>query len=222
MTMRGLFLAAVLAAIPAAVAAEYEISLYTGNQTAPDSDVIISGDDVIPDSNFSQEWVGNSGTWPIYGGFRITYWQSETFGYGLDWTHNKVEPRRGSEPAGFDNLEFTDGLNTWTINAYYRWPGAFGSSGALGDLTPYVGAGLGISAPGVEVRYAGSDTFEYQITGPAATWLAGVSYAIDDRWSLFGEYKGTYTENEVDLVGGGTLTSDIFTDAINIGISYRF
>ncbi len=221
MTLR-MFLISATAILPQVAAAEYEISAYAGHQTAPSSDIVIDGDAVIPDSDFRQQWVGNSTTWPIYGGFRVTYWQSETFGYGLDYAHNKVEPKRGNEPAGFDNLEFTDGLNTWTINAYRRFPDTFTGSGALDRLTPYVGAGVGISLPGVEVRYAGSDTFEYQVTGLAATWLAGVSYPIDDTWSLFGEYKGTYTQNEVDLDGGGTLSSDIFTNAVNIGISYRF
>lgn len=216
------FITLALVSAPVVAAAEYEISAYTGNQTAPSSDITISGDDVIPDLDFNQPWVGNSSTWPIYGGFRVTYWQTDTFGFGLDYAHNKVEPKRGREPEGFNNLEFTDGLNTWTINAYRRWPGAFVGTGALSDVTPYVGAGVGISLPGVEVRYAGSDTFEYQVTGLAATWLAGASYPINDRWSLFGEYKGTYTQNEVDLEGGGTLSSDIITNAVNIGISYRF
>lgn len=217
--MRQLCLTCCLAlgcALPSAVAAEIEVSLYYGQQEAPSSDIDIRGDSAIPDMSFRQEWSGNSSTWPIYGGFRITKWESDVFGWGLDWTHNKVEPRRGSEPAGFGNLEFTDGLNTWTINAYYRFPNAFG------DVTPYVGAGAGISAPGVEVRFNGSDTFEYQITGLAVDWLAGVSYPLTQEWSVFGEYKGTYTQNEVDLVGGGTLNTDIFTNAVNIGVSYRF
>lgn len=216
MQLRTLSICLLAGTLPAPVLAEYEFSLYTGNQSAPSSDIKIRGDAVIPDSDFTQQWVGNSSTWPIYGGFRLTKWQSDTFGFGLDYAHNKVEPKRGSEPAGFDNLEFTDGLNTWTINAYRRWPAAYG------DLTPYVGAGAGISLPGVEVRYAGSDTFEYQITGFAATWLAGVSYQVTDTVSLFGEYKGTYTQNDVDLTGGGTLSTDIVTNAINIGISYKF
>ncbi|MEL6572847.1 MAG: outer membrane beta-barrel protein [Pseudomonadota bacterium] len=206
--------------LPTAAIAEYEVSLYYGNQTAPPSDISIRGDDVIPDMDFEQDWTGNSSTWPIYGGVRVTYWQSANFGYGLDWTHNKVEPTRGQEPEGFDNLEFTDGLNTWLITAYYRWPDVVETP--VGGLTPYVGAGAGISLPGVEIRYQGSDTFEYQITGVAAQVLAGVSVPVTDTWSVFTEYKYTYTQNEVDLVGGGALTSDISTNAINIGISYRF
>lgn len=202
---------------PFAAQAETELSLYTGTQTAPPSNITVRGDSVIPDAMFEQLWEGQSHLWPIYGGFRVTFWQDQNFGYGLDYAHNKTRPPNAALPAGYDALEFTDGLNTWTINAYWRWPDA-----VFGQATPYVGAGAGLSVPGVEVRYGASDTFEYQVTGLAATWLAGVSYPIAESWSLFGEYKGTYTSNEVDLVTGGTLSSDIFTDAVNIGISYRF
>lgn len=201
---------------PLPALADLELSFYIGPQSAPPSDIAVSGDAVIPDDAFRQDWTGQSFIYPIYAGLRLTKWQSETFGFGFDYTHNKVRPDVADLPGGYDALEFTDGLNTWTINAYRRWPSAFGAA------TPYVGAGLGISAPGVEVRYAGSETFEYQITGPAAVWLAGVTYPLTETWSVFGEYKGTYTQNEVDLVGGGTLSSDIVTNALNLGVSYRF
>ena len=202
--------------IPQALTAEIEISVYGGNQIAPASDISVRGDAVIPDGDFTQDWEGKPFDWPIYAGFRVTKWQTETFGFGLDYTHNKTYPADDILPPGYDTLEFTDGLNTWTINAYRRWPGA------LGAATPYVGAGLGISAPGVEVLYDGSYTFEYQITGPAAAWLAGISYPINDTWAAFTEYKGTYTMNAVDLEGGGRLSTDIFTHAVNVGVSYRF
>ena len=219
--MRTPLIFTVLTVLPLAAAAqEWEVSIYYGEQGAPPSDVTISGDDVIPNLDYEQEWSGNSSTWPIYGGFRITYWQSENFGYGLDWTHNKVEPRDGKEPAGFRHLEFTDGLNTWLLTAYYRWPNAVETP--IGDLTPYVGAGAGLSVPGVQIRFGESNTFEYQITGIAAGALAGVSIPLAEDWSLFGEYKVSYTQNEVDLETGGTLTSDITTNAVNVGISYRF
>lgn len=202
--------------LPSAASAELEVSLYLGNQSGPPSDINITGDSAIPDQSFEQEWEGQSFQWPIYAGFRITDWRTADYGYGLDYAHNKVRPPSGELPAGFAALEFTDGLNTWTINGYRRW------QNAMGDATPYVGAGLGISAPGVEVRYQGSDTFEYQITGIAATWLAGVTYPVNNEWSVFGEYKGTFTSNDVELEGGGSLTSDIFTNALNVGVSFSF
>ncbi len=193
-----------------------EVSVYLGNQTAPASQVTTSGDRVIPDRSFRQRWMGQSFEAPIYIGARYTKWRSEHFGYGLDYVHNKVKPAPGAQPAGFRRLELTDGLNIWTLNAYYMWPEAFG------PVSPYVGAGLGISAPGVEVRYGTSDTFEYQVTGPAAAWLAGLRYDLNETWSVFAEYKGTYSSNKVSLATGGTLSSDIFTDAVNLGFTRKF
>ena len=71
----------------------------------------------------------------------------------------------------------------------------------------------------MEVTYLGRQTFEYQLTGVAETWLAGASYPINDQWSVFGEYKGTYTSNSVSLRDGGTLETDIFTNVINFGVN---
>lgn len=201
---------------PSASFAEVELSFYGGAQSAQPSGVTVHGDTVIPDADYDITWIGKSFDFPIYAGVRVTYWLTDTFGFGLDYSHNKTEPNEATLPAGYDALEFTDGLNTWTINAYRRWPNA------MAGMTPYVGAGLGVSAPGVEVRYGTSDTYEYQITGPAAQWLGGLTYPIDDQWSVFGEYKGTYTQNNVELKTGGSLKSDVFTYAVNVGVSYSF
>ena len=52
--------------------------------------------------------------------------------------------------------------------------------------------------------------------------LAGVSYPISERVSIFGEYQFTYSSNEADLDGGGSLETDIKTNAINVGLSLNF
>ncbi len=205
-----------LLCLPATASAEVELSFYGGFQSAPSSDVSIRGDDVIPDDDLTVDWEGRSFEAPPYYGIRATKWRSETFGYGLDFTHNKVYPKDDELPDGYEVLEFTDGLNTLTVNAYRRWSGAFG------DVSPYVGGGLGVSVPYVEVSNGGSETFEYQLTGPAATWIAGASYPINDQWSVFGEYKGTFSSNTADLDTGGTLESDIVTNAVNLGVSFNF
>ena len=197
-------------------AAELELSFYGGLQGALPSDVTIRGDDAIPDSDLEIDWEGNSFAAPPYYGLRVTSWQSPTFGYGLDFTHSKIYPQDGELSAPFTRLEFTDGLNTLTANAYYRWQGAFG------DVTPYVGGGLGISVPHVEVFTEDSKTLGYQYAGPAATLIAGASMPLSDRWSVFGEYKGTFTSNEADLDTGGTVATDVFTNALNVGVSFNF
>ena len=196
--------------------AEVELSFYGGLQGALPSDVTIADDDVIADSQFEIDWEGRSFEAPPYYGIRVTNWQSPSFGYGLDFAHNKVYPEDGELPDGFRRLEFTDGLNTLTANAYYRW------QDALGQITPYVGGGIGVSIPHVEVFAENSRTLGFQLTGPAATWIAGASMPISDNWSVFGEYKGTFSINEGDLDTGGTVSSDILTNAVNVGVSFSF
>lgn len=200
-------------------AAEVELSFYGGIQSANASDVSIRGDSVIPSGDFSIAWEGRSGEAPPYYGIRATKWQEDGFGYGLDFAHNKIYPKDGELPDNYTVLEMTDGLNTLTVNAYRRWNGAFG------QVSPYIGGGLGLAIPHVEVTNTtgdGSETFGYQITGPAATVIAGASYPINEQWSVFGEYKGTYSSNKADLDTGGTLETDVVTNALNLGVSFNF
>lgn len=214
--MRQFLSALTIIALPATAMAEVELSFYGGLQSALESDVAVSGDSVIPDRTDTLTWEGRSFDAPPYYGWRATYWASPEFGYGLDFAHNKVYPKDDVLPAGYSKLEFTDGLNTLTVNAYRRW------ENAIAGLTPYVGGGVGLSIPHVEVVSGASETFGYQVTGPAATWIAGASYPISDQWSVFGEYKGNYTQNDADLDTGGSLSTNIITNAVNVGVSFRF
>ncbi|EIE52188.1 lipid A oxidase [Salipiger aestuarii] len=200
-----------------AAAQDFELSFYTGWQTAPHSRV--SGD--YPgggDYDALIGWDGKSSSMPPYYGLRGTWWQSESFGWGVEFTHAKVyAPEDEREDIGFDRMEFTDGLNLLTVNAMKRWPTQWGAA------TPYVGGGLGIAVPHVDVETTGGDkTFGYQLTGPAMRLIAGVSYPINDRFAAFGEYQFTYSSNEADLDGGGSMSTDIKTNSLNVGISMRF
>ena len=219
--IRPLTLAALVAAIFAShAAAEVEIGVYTGIQTAPHSR--ISGD--LPAGGGSYDaligWDGRSFEMPPYYGIRGTWWQSETLGFGLEFTHAKVyAPDGDAQAAGFDNIELTDGLNILTINVMRRWPDAWFS----GKATPYVGGGLGVAIPHVDVEpTVGPDTFEYQFTGPALRLTAGLSYGLNDRFAVFGEYQFTHSRNEAELEGGGTLNTNINTNALNFGINLKF
>lgn len=205
-----------LAASP--VAAETELSIYTGWQTSPHSDVSGTFPGTGADYDALIGWDGKSFAMPPYYGLRGTWWRSTSLGFALEFTHAKVYARDDERDAlGFDRLEFTDGLNIVTANALYRWPDAWNS------LTPYVGAGVGVAVPHVDVETAsGFKTFGYQYTGPAARLIAGVTYDLSERYALFGEYQFTYSSNSADLDGGGTLNSDIITNALNFGISFRF
>ncbi|MEO0678074.1 MAG: outer membrane beta-barrel protein [Pseudomonadota bacterium] len=204
---------------PAAALAEWEVSFYLGYQTAPHAEV--SG--TISGTPFREHvaWEGRSFENPVYYGFRATNWLNETAGWGLEFNHAKVYASDEDLAAlGFTDLELSDGINIITVNYMRRFPDAW--SGSFANFTPYVGAGIGISVPHVDVSDGVSKTFEYQYTGPAVAWLAGASYPLTERVSGFVEYKGTYSQNEADLTGGGTLESDIITNALNFGVSYSF
>jgi lipid A oxidase len=202
---------------PLAARAEVELSFYGGWQSSPHSDVTISGDSVIPDQEFTAGWDGRSFEAPPYYGIRATWWQSETLGFGVELNHTKIYADDATlESTGFEHFEFSDGLNIVTVNVTRRWPDA------LGALTPYLGGGVGVAVPHVELTVPDSDTFEYQLTGPAVALFAGASYPISDRWSVFGEYKGTYSVNSASLDTGGSLETNVVTNAINFGVSFDF
>lgn len=218
--MRMLILGAVAAAgLAAPAAAEMELSFYTGTQSAPHSGVSGNSPGGVGNFDATLAWEGRSGEAPPYYGFRATWWQDNNWGYGVEFSHNKVYANDAERAAlGFSRLEFTDGLNLLTVNATKRWPKLWGK------FSPYAGGGIGLSIPHVDVQDAtsGAKTFEYQLTGAAVRLTAGTSYEINDRFSVFGEYQMTYSQNKADLAGGGTLETNIVTNALNIGVSMHF
>jgi len=190
--------------------AEVEISLYGGVQSAPHSTI---RDSVLGSAQV--KWLGKSFDPPPYYGARVTWWRNDRFGFGFEFNHTKIY---ADNPAkyGYDVLEFTDGLNILTANIWRRWQ-------LGGRITPYVGAGIGLAVPHVEVQPTGEvKTFGYQVTGPAVQVVAGAAWELNDRWSVFGEYKGTYSWNRATLDSGGSFETDIITNALNIGVSLRF
>lgn len=210
-------LAGLVAAQPAS--AEFALSLYSGFQSAPHSRV--SGNDPAGAGPFSfgAGWEGRPFAAPPHYGLRATWWRDENWGFGVDFNHTKVYADAATLTAsGFQVLEFSDGLNNLTLNVTRRWtkPGR--------RWSPYVGAGLGVVIPHVEVQsQAGSPlTFEYQMAGPSAALNAGIEYSFNQHWAMFGEYKGTYSQVKADLTGGGSLKTNVITNALNIGLTYRF
>lgn len=198
----------VLPALP--LRAEQELSFYTGTQGAADSRI----EDSL--GSFITGWEGHSLRSPPYYGVRLTRWRPDGIGYGFEINHAKVY---SDDPAshGYDRLEFTDGLNIVTVNLWKRWPAL--QSG----LVPYVGAGLGVAVPHVDIQPTGeAHTFGYQLTGPAAQIVAGASYPLAGNWSVFGEVKGTWSRHRVDLDSGGVLRTEITTHALNFGLTWRF
>lgn len=218
MIRKSLTLAAAVICLAVPASAEMTVSLYSGYQTAPHSKVTTSGVTGTP-SRFTTGWEGKSFDMPPYYGVRATWWRNDNIGFAFEVNHAKVYADSAGKTAGnFDRLEFTDGLNLITLNALYRW------KNDARRFTPYVGLGAGIAVPHVDLTptATGAHTFGYQLTGPAAQWIGGVSYDLNDRWALFGEYKGSYSTHNVDVEGGGTLKTNVVTNALNLGVTYKF
>jgi lipid A oxidase len=200
-----------------AAAAEFEFGFYAGAQSASSSSVKGNDPGGVGDFDFNVDWEGKSGNMPPYYGFRGTWWRSDNLGFGFEFTHSKVyADSQSMQDNGFSWLEFSDGLNIVTVNVHRRW--------RLENrrFVPYVSGGLGVAIPHVEAETLGGRTFDYQLTGPAAQWTAGVLFPLGEKWSIFGEYKGNYSQNKAKLDNGGSLETNILTNAINLGVSFTF
>ena len=203
-------------ALPFLAQAEMAVSVYGGFQTAPHSTVSVSGQ-----ADFSAGWEGKSFEMPPYYGVRGTWWMDglgkPNLGLSIDFTHAKVYADSATlTAANWSRFEFSDGLNLLTVNALYRFP-IEGSK-----FVPYIGAGVGINVPHVEVTRGSGSTFNYQLGGATVQAQAGVSYEITERWATFVEYKGNYSWIDVDIDSGASLKTNVLTNAVNLGVSYKF
>jgi len=210
--------AAVLA--PVAAKAEFQVAGFGGANTANNSDVTLSTP--LVSDTYDVDWYGDSFHMPPYWGVRGTWWLTDfnlpRWGVAIDYTHAKVKASGiNSAALPFSTLEFTDGLNTATVDAVYRMP-------LNNRFTVYAGAGAGIAFPHVEVQTIPNQgrTFEYQLTGPSVQGFLGAEVALAYGFSAFAEYRANFSWNEADLVGGGTLDTDVLTHQIAVGLSYKF
>ena len=118
----------------------------------------------------------------------------------------------------FETMEFTDGINEIFFGGQYRW--------MFERWTPYVGFGVGFAFPHVEVRRApGRSARTLRLSGDRRRGGRPRRHRISgrtQRFSMFGDYKLSYSNNDADLTGGGTLQTDIMTNHFIFGASYRF
>jgi lipid A oxidase len=205
------------------VGGELEVGVYGGINQSQDSEGTLSNG--TDSQSATIDWSGKSFVPPIYYGARVTYWPDSiaNWGFGVDFTHAKVYADLDGEgvAGNYNRLEFTDGMNLLTANAFYK-------TEIGGGLRAYAGGGVGVSIPHVEVETTDdtvvgkSNTFEYQLAGPAFQAIAGASYEFAPNWRLFGEYKLSYAVNEAQLDGGGTFSANVTTQHVLAGISYSF
>ena len=197
--------------------AELELSVYSGFNTSPHSVVDYDLKLGAGPQTTTVKWDGEALVMPPYFWFRATWWFGSypAWGIALDNSHSKVAAN--PLPAGFEKLEFTDGINIYTVNLHYRYQNS-------SRFTPYIGAGVGFTAPRVEVTNTAftSTTDEYQFGGPAVLGLVGVSARINKNWSVFTEFKSAYVMIDADLPFGGSLSTNIISNQFIFGVSYNF
>ena len=197
----------------------FQISVYGGVQGVSDGRPVTGEDPAgLGPFDFLADFAGDSFEDTPYFGVRGTWWPTEKFGLSLDFTHSKATATDETlAVSGFEALEFANGINTLTLNGLRRFPNN-------SSFTPYLGGGLGISIPNVEVQSSPTapGTSEYQLGGFVAQFSAGVNYEINERWSVFGEYQFNYVDLGVDLDAGGSLSTDFTTNAFNIGAGFSF
>jgi lipid A oxidase len=203
--------------------AETQISVYGGANWNFSSDVKVESPNVLGGHETrSIDWDGGSFEMPPYWGVRGTYWLSKgsNWGFAIEYTHQKAIADIDYATDEFSHLEFTDGNNLVLLEALYRF-----SPMMNGTLVPYVGAGVGVTIPHVEVTFRqgpNNRTFEYQCCGPAAQIMAGLEYKLNEAWSLFTEAKLSYSHIDADLKDGGGLETDLWSPAVAVGLTYRF
>ena len=206
--------------------ANFDVSLYGGFNKAAHSSVTFSNASIsygIEDGKYSVNgWEGESFESPIYYGYRLSVngLEDTDLEFAVDFNHSKVKAK--NLPGNLERLEFTDGINTLTLLALYKIDSLVVKNT---ELDPYVGVGIGIAYPHVDVEgAAGTEgkTYDYQRTGPAYQVMAGLRYYLAESWKTFAEYRITYTPMKADLDGGGQIKTDILNNQVSVGVIYSF
>lgn len=197
--------------------AELVLSFYLGSNHSPASTVDYDFDRGAGSQSTEVEWDGETYKMPPYFGLRAIWWleSNPNWGFGIDNVHAKIAA--DPMPDDFKELEFTDGVNMISANTHYRWLNE-------SRWTPYAGVGIGITTPHVEVTDAAqtSETFWYQFGGASAQGLVGLDYRINDRWSVFTEFKLAKFWIDVDLQYGGELQTEVLSRQFAMGVSYTW
>ena len=129
--------------------------------------------------------------------------------------HAKIDDRSPQEPI-FDTWQFGETVTSQSLmlNLLFSFDPI-----SNGLIRPYVGAGIG----GGVLDFGGDDT------DPQFAWqlIAGASYDLNPRWSLFGETRWFKTDGG-SLDQSGPFADDDFLDGgfesldFMVGATYRF
>ena len=192
---------------------ETMIGGYVGAPYTYDSDVHLKKDTSLDFTVKDVSWDAEPFKSPIYYGARVVRWfDGGRRGAMIDFTHSKTLaalddekglsgvidnaplPAKAALKDIYRKLEFSHGHNMLTLNGLWRL------ASLAPRLSPYVGAGVGMSLPHSEIQLktVRGRTYEYQYTGPAVQAVIGLEFRVP-RMSYFLEYKFSLANYEVPL-----------------------
>ncbi len=213
---------------------EVWLSAYAGASAALDAQVRVR---VGADTDLTYRdvgWDGRSFEWPIYYGFRVTWFPVAPVGGAIDFVHDKayadaaratrVTGTRGGaavdavEPLSstLRSFSMSHGTNVTTASVIAR-PCSLRRCEL--PIDAWAGLGGGFQLPHVEAESALGTMGEYQFTGATVQALAGIRGPR--RWALapFGEYRLTRSQYDVDIPGG-TLETTIWSHHLEAGLTW--
>lgn len=203
----------------AAGAGDRVFSFYVGNPIYYRSNVNLKRSDGTDLRLGGVGWDGDALHFPIDGGVRAVHW-GQTFGYMIDYLHNKAIARLGRGAHGrrltypvIEEVPATGTFKGKPVPGRVRLTDIFDRlefthghnmlfltgmmrlASPYATVRPYIGAGAGVAMPHTEIWFKGETkaqrTHEYQLSGPAAQTVAGLEFNFG-RLSYFVEYKFSY------------------------------
>ncbi len=190
-------------AVPAAAHAEWYVSADGGVSWLQDTDVSFPGASYTAENNIGPVFLGAVG-----------------YSFGAI----KVEGELGFRDNNVDKLKNLSGTNGDSTDAYSVMGNAIYDFNATGSWHPFVGLGIGaayldfdkVTRNGTELYSGNSWEFAYQ-------GFAGLSYDLDENWSLKGQYRYfATTDGEVKTPAGVKGDAEYANHSVMIGLTYRF
>jgi outer membrane protein OmpA-like peptidoglycan-associated protein len=136
----------------------------------------------------------------------------------------KVEGELGYRTNDVDKLKNLSGSSGGSTDAYSVMGNAIYDFNATGSWHPFVGLGIGaayldfdkVSRNSAELYSGNSWEFAYQ-------GFAGLSYDLDDNWSVKGQYRYfATTDGEVKTPAGLKGDAEYANHSVMVGLTYRF
>lgn len=221
----------------APVQADVGFAVFFGRALSRSSDVRLSQG---PDTQLrfrKVEWYDRSFDTPLYYGLRVSYFSgpNDAHGAAIEFTHAKmyahiereaqVSGRRASQVVDtveplrqtFQNLALSHGYNYLTVNWLYR-DTPTRDHGWYNTMLPYIGAGVGVALPHVEVTVADEHLDNYQLAGWVTQMILGTSLAGDAN-PLRAEYKYSQGWLRARLPRGSEVELNPGTHHLTFGVS---